>query len=627
VRPNGPPPRRLLREALDALGIRRFLLGVHDAAFPMLPGEDVGRGTPYSDGAAGLLALASSLGFDGLQLGPQGTTSPANPSPYEGALFSRSPLSIALAPLARPEWGELLSPDDVEEATASAGGAERVAHAAASAAVARALAAATERFRTLRAAGDARVRDLAARLEEFRAAESSWLLRDALYEVLHTQYDGAGFRAWPDPLDRALYAPAPGDERAASDRRRELLARHAAEVEAYAFAQLLAHEQHRHFRERAQSLGLALFADLQVGMSDRDAWVAQGFVLRGWRMGAPPSRTNPAGQPWGFAVLDPDRVRAPDGGDGPALAFVRARARKTFREHQGLRVDHPHGLVCPWVYRDGGDPAAEVARGARLFDSPEDPDLAAYAIARRDQLDLAVPRHADGRVTALDPEQVARYATLLDALVAEAAGTDDLACEILSTQPYPLARVISRHRLGRFRVTQKADFARPGDVYRSDCAALEDWIMLGNHDTRPIWRVAEHWVATGEAKRPAEYLARRLLPRASAAEAEAWARETAANPRRLAQAAFADLFVGPAQHVHVYFTDLLGSRERYNAPGTVSDANWSLRIPADVARAHAAHVATGDALDVPRALATALRARGGASGLALADALDPQPAR
>jgi 4-alpha-glucanotransferase len=625
VRRTGLPSRRLLREALDALGIRRFLLGVHDAAFPMLPGEDVGRGTPYSDGAAGLLALASSLGFDGLQLGPQGTTSPVNPSPYEGTLFSRSPLSIALAPLARPDFGELLSPADVEAATSVAGGAGRVAHEAASAAVSRALAVATERFRALRATGDARVRDLASRLEAFRAAESGWLLRDALYEVLQARHGGAGFRGWPDPLDRRLLAPAPGDERAADERRRGLLARHAAEVEAYAFAQLLAHDQHHGFRDRAKAHGLALFADLQVGMSDRDAWASQGFVLDGWRMGAPPSRTNPAGQPWGFAVLDPDRARAPDGGDGPALAFARARARKAFREHQGLRVDHPHGLVCPWVYRAGGDPAAEVARGARLFDSPEVPDLAGYAIARRDQLDLAVPRHADGRVTALEPEQVRGYSTLFDALVAEAPGPDDLACEVLSTLPYPLARVLERHRLGRFRITHKADFARPGDVYRSDSARPEDWIMLGNHDTRTIWQVAERWVAAGEGRRTAEYLAGRLLPRARADEAESWARATAADPRRLAQAAFADLFVGPARHVHVYFTDLLGSRERYNAPGTVSDANWSLRIPADVARVHAARASTGDALDVPRALATALRARGGASRLALAEALDPQP--
>src|SRR5512134_2357721 len=102
------PVRSLVRDALAALGIRRLLLGVHDAAFPARPEEDVGIGTPHADGARELVALASDLGFDGLQLGPQGATSSSNPSPYDATLFSRSPLAVALAPLARPEWGSML---------------------------------------------------------------------------------------------------------------------------------------------------------------------------------------------------------------------------------------------------------------------------------------------------------------------------------------------------------------------------------------------------------------------------------------------------------------------------------------------------------------------------------------
>jgi 4-alpha-glucanotransferase len=286
----------------------------------------------------------------------------------------------------------------------------------------------------------------------------------------------------------------------------------------------------------------------------------------------------------------------------------------------GLRIDHPHGLVGPWVDPAGGDPDVAVRAGARLFESPGHPELGRYAIARPEQLDLAVAAHADGRVRALDAAQVERYGVAFDAVVECAGDERDVACEVLSTQPYPLARVLARHRLGRFRVTQKADVSNPADVYRGDRAAPEDWIMLGNHDTRPIRAVVEHWVATGEAARRAEYLAARLVARPELRRA--WAREVAADPRRLAQASFAELFAGPAAHVQVYFTDLLGSRERYNAPGTVSDANWSLRIPPDVRRRHAERVEEGLALDVPRALAAALRSRG-AAHRELAGALDP----
>jgi 4-alpha-glucanotransferase len=218
---------------------------------------------------------------------------------------------------------------------------------------------------------------------------------------------------------------------------------------------------------------------------------------------------------------------------------------------------------------------------------------------------------------------VERYATLLDAIVAAAPHRADVACEILSTQPYPLRRAVERHGLGRFRITQKADLDRRDDVYRGENARPEDWIMLGNHDTDPVWTVAARWIAGGSARRRAERLAARLEP--DPAARAGFARAAEASAGALAQASFAELFVGPARQVRVYFTDLLGETAPYNVPGTVSPRNWSLRIPPDVRARHRARCAAGAALRVPQALATALRARGGdfaAAHAALARALD-----
>jgi 4-alpha-glucanotransferase len=604
---------------------------VHDAAFPARPDEDVGIGTPHADGAQDLLDLASDLGFDGLQLGPQGATSASNPSPYDAALFSRNPLAVALAPLSRPEWGALLQRSALERIVAARPGqAGRVAYSHAHREVERALEAAWARFRTLREAGaPGPAAALAERLSRFRAEHSGWLLRDALFEVLRDRHGGAAWTTWP-AADRALLAPEPGAEAAAEARRRALLGSNADAVERHAFVQLLAHVQHDAFRARCRERGLALFGDMQIGLSERDAWAAQRFLLRGWRMGAPPSRTDPGGQAWGFAVLDPRAYRTWDGGDGPALRFVRERAAKMHAEYDGLRVDHPHGLVTPWVYRTAGDPAEAVRSGARLLDSPavpEHPELAGLAIARVGQLDLSVPRHADGWVRTLDGAQVERYATLLDAVVAGAAGPQDagpgaaaaanLVCEILSTQPYPLRRVVERHRLGRLRITQKADLDDPDDVYRGESAAPEDWIMLGTHDTPPIWTAAARWVCDGSARRRADRLAARLVPR-DARRREAFARAACASAAALAQASFAELFLGPARQVMVYFTDLLGETAPYNVPGTVSPENWSMRLPPDVRARHRARCAEGAALLVSRALAAAVRARADAGLLAAA---------
>jgi hypothetical protein len=102
-----------LRAALSRLGIRRLALAVHDASFPAGP-DDLGRGTPYGRSAATFFDFLAGLGFDAVQLGPQGKVSLANPSPYDGAVMARSHLSVSLGPLVdEPGLGGLLRPEEL----------------------------------------------------------------------------------------------------------------------------------------------------------------------------------------------------------------------------------------------------------------------------------------------------------------------------------------------------------------------------------------------------------------------------------------------------------------------------------------------------------------------------------
>ena len=598
--------RALVRRALEALGIRRLVLAVHDASLPGDARDDLGRGAPLSLGGLAFLRFVAELGFDGVQLGPQGETSEIDASPYDGTSFSRSTLSIAPGPLLARG---VLSEESFAAAVAArpTGAGLRAAHRHVFAVQRRLLDEAFARDELARpppapelaqppapelALPPAAVGDLP--LAEF------WLDRDALYQALVAEHGEPDWLRWPQ-RDRELYAPLGSDSaaerRARAARVAELRARHARVLRRYQFAQRLAHEQHQAFKAEAAALGLRLYGDLQIGTSHQDIWAYGALFLPAFRMGAPPSRTNPEGQPWSYAVLD----RSPAG-----LAFLRARVGKLFSEFDGLRIDHPHGLIDPWVYRAAQpDGLRAVQAGARLCSSPDLPELAAHAIAGLGQLDFSQPRYADGWVRELTSAQVDRYALLFDGVVAAAreSGREiaDLVCEVLSTQPYPVARVLQRHGLGRFRVTQKAALDDPRDVYRGENAQPADWIMAGNHDTAPIWSVAERWFASGTAAAQAEYLAGRL--RCSAAELER-------DPATLASAKLAELFVGPARNVMVFFPDLLGMREIYNRPGVVSDENWSLRVPPDFAASYAEACREGRALDLPRALNTALRARG-----------------
>src|SRR5204862_1000612 len=132
--------------------------------------------------------------------------------------------------------------------------------------------------------------------------------------------------------------------------------------------------------------------------------------------------------------------------------------------------------------------------------------------------------------------------------------------------------------------------------------------MVGTHDTESIWRVAERWAASGMSEQRAAYLASRLVP--DVGTRPRWIAQMAASPQALARAQLADLFVGPARNVMVFFSDLLGLKEIYNRPGTISPENWSVRVPHDFLQAHATGVAEGTAFDLPAALARAIRAQG-----------------
>ncbi len=571
-----------LDAGLRRLGVRRLLLAIHDPSFPCDPDEDIGRGSPATRAASRLFTYARSLGFTGIQLGPQGQTSRDNPSPYDGTIFARHVGNISLATL-RDDG--LAGESELETALLREPGGpaqHRHAHDAMH-----------ELLRVAHRSLD-RWPAVRARLAAFRAANQHWIDRDGLYEALSESHQGAGYLDWPAP-ERELWTTGTASEQHA------LVAAHAEAIERFALGQLLVHEAHRRIRSDLERIGLSLYGDLQVGTSDRDAWAYASVFLPGYRMGAPPSRTNPDGQPWGYPVLDPDQL------DGRAGALVVARADKAFAEYDSLRIDHPHGLICPWVYQaDTADHARAVRDGARLFESPDLPDhpaLARFAIARAAQLDRTKARYADAWVRELEPEQIDRYAIVFETLVASARrhgrSSDDLSCEVLSTMPRPLAEVLLRYGLGRWRITQKANLADPLDVYRTENVATRDWVMLGNHDTAPIFALMRSWTP---------------------AHRDSWARHLSARlhltqPERLDQPGFlatcmlAELFVSRAENVQIFFADLFGYEDRFNLPGKVDAANWTLRLPSDFEALHQRRLAHGAALDLPFAVELALAAQ------------------
>jgi len=604
------PDTELVREALAVLDVQRLVLGLHDSAFP--PGTaDCGYGSPHASGDR-LLAFVQRLGFDGLQLGPGGQIADANLSPYDATAFARNVLCLDIAALCAGDVGALLTTQEVAELIGSEPPPGPRAQAAAGRRiVTRALELAYDRFVRLRAAQPDHPAVRA--FDAFCRRAEAWLPLDALFEALCERLghdDPSRF----EPALQALFERTPS---AAHDRRR-IADGLGAPYHRARLAQWLLDAQMRALRTAARAHGIALFGDLQIGWSTRDRFLRPELFAPGWVIGAPPSRTNPDGQPWGYPLLDPDQLDDPE---SPARRAFATQLDRAFALYDGLRIDHPHGLVCPWIYSaTDPDPQRAVVSGTRAFESPdrEDATLQRWAIARREDLDPSIAeRHADLWVRTLDEAQITRYGRLVSAVleIAQAHGRDAsaLAAEVLSTCPTPLRSVLDRHGLGRFVVTQKARPGDPRDVYRTERARTHDWAMLGTHDTPPIFPLAEGWIADGTAHARAAYLARRLEPDPAAREAAA--RHYCASPSALVHAELADVLACAARNVFVCFTDLFGELEPLNRAGVVHADNWRLRLPADYERAYASRRDAGRAIDFGSALSMALHARGVRSDL------------
>ncbi len=184
----------------------------------------------------------------------------------------------------------------------------------------------------------------------------------------------------------------------------------------------------------------------------------------------------------------------------------------------------------------------------------------------------------------------------------------DVICEVLSTWPYPLRRVMQRHGLGRFRVTQKADLTRADDVYRAENAAPNDWIMVGQ---------PRHAADLGAGAAVARNRGRSSLGGAPGAAADARSGAApAAGP--LAGGRSAAPVPGPVRRavrqprparVGLLRRPVRGRSRSTTVPGWSATENWSLRLPPDFETLYRTRVAAAAAFDVPLALALACAAR------------------
>jgi 4-alpha-glucanotransferase len=295
-------------------------------------------------------------------------------------------------------------------------------------------------------------------------------------------------------------------------------------------------------RRESAALGVELGGDLPfvVSRDAADVWSRPADFHLDLRLGAPPDPFSSEGQDWGLPVFDWDAMRA--GG----WAWMRARAARAAALASFWRVDHVVGLYRSYFRTFDGRPPG--------FLPPDEPD------------------------------QLRQGEDALGVLASAGA----IIAEDLGVVPNFVRASLDRLAIPGFRVLC---WEKDGDVFRDPARWPEVSVATtGTHDTPAM---ATWYDGLGADERRA--LAR--LPALHHLE-----------PHQpfgpvVHEALLGAVYGASSRLCILPFSDALGSRDRINVPGTVTDVNWTYRMPMTV-----------NALQSDSALTTRLRAHAARSG-------------
>jgi 4-alpha-glucanotransferase len=318
--------------------------------------------------------------------------------------------------------------------------------------------------------------------------------------------------------------PAPlrdRDPRALVEARRQ----HARDVLFHQYVQWTAAQQWQAARAAAEASGVTIIGDLPfvVDLHSADVWARADEFFLDVSLGVPPDAFSQTGQDWGLPVYRWDVVASRN------FAWIRQRARRMAALFGGFRVDHLVGF-----YRTYGRPT----RGDPFFIPADEPSQ-----IRLGETVLQILRESGAAILAED------LGTIPDFVRASLARRQVPGCKVL--------------RWEREWDVPGQPFVDPAS-YTPVSAAL-----TGTHDTETL---AGWWDHADPADRQAFLNLPRLQAHGISDITQPW-------NNRLRDGLLDLSYHSGSSDLYMPIQDLFGWRDRINVPGTVSEANWSWRLP------------------------------------------------
>lgn len=396
---------------------------------------------------------------------------------------------------------------------------------------------------------------------QFEKAQCSWLTNWTLFRTLIDEHNGN--TAWTN-WNHSQSTPELAESWLATESKSnpKLVARR----EFYAYVQWIASDQWAGVRRYADSKGVALMGDIPFGVSrySADVWAHQDLFDLEWSGGAPPETyfqddkfTAKWGQNWGLPLYNWDKHEA------QKFAWWRQRVQKCTEIFNYFRIDHVLGFFriysFPWIPERNGeflyltDEEAEELTGGRLPHfkprSDEEPEWA---------------------------ESNSKEGLALLEMVMDAAGKAGVVAEDLgSLVPEYVHPTLQKLGIPGFTIPY---WTRDEDLELTASAELPPLALAtyATHDHQPIKvyyeAIVKQWKG---ADGHAQWLDLQRLMR--------WLEMDDENPPvkftpELHKAFTKSLLETPCWLAVFMITDLLGTTERFNQPGTSGESNWSRRL-------------------------------------------------
>ena len=370
-------------------------------------------------------------------------------------------------------------------------------------------------YRRFRAAGTPSER---ARFEAYAEANRSWLADYALFRALKERFGWSAWEKWPAPLRRH-------DADALSAARSEL----ADSVSMHCYWQFVAAEQWRRVRQRFADAGAFLGGDIAFSPArdSAEVWANQDLFDLERSVGAPPDAFSDKGQRWGLPMPNWERMRARN------FDLLRLRAEKAAERFDVIRIDHVVGLY-------------------RTYSVGPNPDETGHF------------EPAD------EPAQRRQGEEVLRAIQESARGATVIA-EDLGVVPDWVRESLAACSIAGYKVVrwEKSNRGLPDEGYIDPQIYPELSVATtGTHDTECL---VEWWRTQPERERTMFVKGLRI--------AERLAPERQPLDTLGLDAILEALYAAPSHLAIVPVQDLFGWRTRINLPATLSQANWSFRLP------------------------------------------------